>query len=159
MSLRSWIEERRRDRAARRIVAELFRSPEILRGTSLEPRHAGRWILLGYEVGGAGMTGDHLAGGGVTGNDVTVKDATAGEVTVDDATVDDATVSEVTAGDATAGEVSSVRFGILRHPRPYAFSRQSHKVIEEYLWEVGPRRLSRVRGHNVTRAAGRDADD
>jgi hypothetical protein len=55
--------------------------------------------------------------------------------------------------------VVRIRFGILRHPRPYAFSRQSHKVIEDYLYDVRLRKIERLSGLNVTRSEGRDADD
>jgi len=97
------------NRAARKLVAGAFRSPDLLRGTSLQSRHASRWVLVDYEVRGE--------------------------------------------------TVSRIRFGILRHPRPYAFSRQSHKVIEYYLYDVDARRISRIEGRNITREAGRDADD
>lgn len=56
------------------------------------------------------------------------------------------------------GRVVRVRFGILRHPRPYAFSRQSHKVIERYVFDVAARRVSQEGGVNLTRGEGRDAD-
>jgi hypothetical protein len=92
-----------------RLLAEAFSSPEILRGTSLEPRHRSRWILLDQE-----MRGERIV---------------------------------------------RIRFGILRHPRPYAFSRQSHKVIERYEYDVEARRITRLGGRNITRESGRDADD
>jgi hypothetical protein len=50
-----------------------------------------------------------------------------------------------------------VRFGIVRHPRPYAFSRQSHKVIEYYVYDVKTQTLGVVKGHNVTREGGEDS--
>ena len=56
------------------------------------------------------------------------------------------------------GRIVRVRFGILRHPRPYAFSKQSHKVIEYYAYNVESRTLERMKGLNLTRRAGRDAD-
>lgn len=56
------------------------------------------------------------------------------------------------------GEIARVIFGILRHPRPYAFSSQSHKVIEYYVLDARERKVIRQRGHNVTREEGRDAD-
>ncbi|MBI4603747.1 MAG: hypothetical protein HY721_17470 [Planctomycetes bacterium] len=56
------------------------------------------------------------------------------------------------------GRVARVWFGILRHPRPYAFSRQSHKVIENYLFDVSAGRIVRLEGRNVTRERGEDAD-
>ena len=60
--------------------------------------------------------------------------------------------------DAKNGEVVSIRFGIMRHPRPYAFSRQSHKVIEFYVYDVRGGRIEVMRGANLTRSSGRDAD-
>ncbi len=56
------------------------------------------------------------------------------------------------------GEIVEVYFGIVRHPRPYAFSRQSHKVLEFYVLRVDENRIQRLRGENLTRQAGRDAD-
>ena len=54
--------------------------------------------------------------------------------------------------------LARIRFGILRHPRPYAFSQQSHKVIEYYVYHVLEERLEREKGLNITRQAGKDAD-
>jgi hypothetical protein len=54
--------------------------------------------------------------------------------------------------------VSKIWFRILRHPRPYAFSRQSHKVIESYVYDVEAGGITRIEGRNITRAEGRDAD-
>lgn len=103
-----WLRKRRSEREARRLLAEAFRDPEILRGTSLAPRHRSRWVVLDAETEG--------------------------------------------------GAVVRVRFGILRHPRPYPFSPQSHKVIEGYLYDVRARRIERLGGLNLTRAQGEDAD-
>jgi hypothetical protein len=108
MWLREWLERKHSQREARRLIAELFRDPVLLRGTSLGPRHASRWVLVGHEFEG--------------------------------------------------GRVARVRFGILRHPRPYAFSPQSHKVVEYYCYEVGSGRIQRVEGLNLTREKGLDAD-
>ncbi len=108
-SLRAWRQQRRIHREASRLVEDLFRDPELLRGTSLKPHHAGRWVHLGHET-------------------------------------DD------------EGRVTAVRFGILRHPRPYAFSRQAHKVIEHYTYFVKQRTLTRERGFNITRDRGLDAE-
>ena len=51
-----------------------------------------------------------------------------------------------------------INFGILRHPRPYTFSKQSHKVIEHYCYDVLSGEICRELGHNVTRERGGDAD-
>lgn len=48
-------------------------------------------------------------------------------------------------------------FGILRHPRPYVFSNQSHKVVEYYVYDVKESRIAVIEGHNLTRARGEDA--
>lgn len=95
-------------REARRLVAEVFRRPDLLSGTSLAARHAGRWILHRWEAEG--------------------------------------------------GRPVRIWFGILRHPRPYAFSRQSHKVIETYIYDVPAGKIERIEGFNVTRSEGKDAD-
>jgi hypothetical protein len=57
------------------------------------------------------------------------------------------------------GRIRRIRFGILRHPRPYAFSRQHHQVVEVYLYDVEGGRISRLEGWNVTRSRGLDAGD
>lgn len=106
--LSRWLRRRRAEKEARRLLAAAFRDPEILRGTSLAPRHRARWVLLEAETEG--------------------------------------------------GAVVRVRFGILRHPRPYPFSPQSHKVVEQYLYDVRARRIERISGLNLTRAKGEDAD-
>lgn len=49
-----------------------------------------------------------------------------------------------------------IGFGIVRHPRPYAFSRQRHEVVELWCYEPARGRLERVRGVNLTRARGDD---
>jgi hypothetical protein len=108
LRLRDWWRRRRQEREARRLLAAVFSSPELLRGTSLKQRHASRWILLDFDV--------------------------------------------------EERRVVRIYFGILRHPRPYAFSRQSHKVLEQYLYDVEEPRISRLEGHNISRASGRDAD-
>lgn len=59
--------------------------------------------------------------------------------------------------DVEKDQLVSVRFGIVRHPRPYAFSRQSHKVIEYYVYDVKTQTLGVVKGHNVTREGGEDS--
>ena len=52
-----------------------------------------------------------------------------------------------------------IRFGILRHPRPYAFSRQSHEVIEYYTWDLSIPLVKVEEGLNLTRLQGQDACD
>ena len=108
VSLRTRLEKWRRGREARRLLAQVFRSPDFLRGTSLGSRHAGRWLVLDHE--------------------------------------------------SRDGRVVRIRFGILRHPRPYRYSPQSHKVLEVYLYEVESGKVTRLGGHNLTRAEGKDAD-
>ena len=58
-----------------------------------------------------------------------------------------------------AGEIESIRFGILRHPRPYAFSKQSHEVIEYYRYDLKEPRIKVMKGLNLTRLHGEDACD
>ncbi len=57
-----------------------------------------------------------------------------------------------------SGAIHWVEFGILRHPRPYAFSQQSHKVIEQYRYDVQAQTIERLGGLNLTRQDGKDAD-
>ena len=54
------------------------------------------------------------------------------------------------------GEVTRLRFSILRHPRPYPFSRQFHEVIEYYAFDAAAARLRREGSVNVTRMKGED---
>ena len=49
-----------------------------------------------------------------------------------------------------------VFFGIVRHPRPYAFSSQHHAVLELWCWHADEGRLERLKGRNLTREAGED---
>ena len=49
-------------------------------------------------------------------------------------------------------------FGIVRHPRPYAFSRQFHEVLEVWCYHVEDERLERLKGVNLTRARGSDGE-
>jgi len=103
-----WREARHFEREARRAVARVFRSPELLRSTSLRAEHAARAVLVRHEVSG--------------------------------------------------GRLVRAWFGILRHPRPYAFSRQSHKVVEYYSYDLEAGTVVRESGLNLTRREGRDSD-
>lgn len=109
MGLRAWLERRRRERRARRLVDQLFRTPELLEGTSLRPRHRSRWVVLGHEE--------------------------------------------------REGSIVRVRFGVVRHPRPYPFSSQHHRVVELYDYDVEGCKVRVVRGINLTRGEGLDAAD
>ncbi len=51
-----------------------------------------------------------------------------------------------------------ILFGILRHPRPHAFSRQFHEVVELWRYDVEEGVVERLKGHNLTRARGEDGD-
>lgn len=51
-----------------------------------------------------------------------------------------------------------IGFGIVRHPRPYAFSKQFHEVVELWIWHATERRLERAKGINLTRQRGSDGD-
>lgn len=61
--------------------------------------------------------------------------------------------------EAHDGEPAVIRFGILRHPRPYAFSRQAHEVIEYYSYDLSGPRIKVDEGLNLTRLRGQDACD
>ncbi len=108
MFLSRWLRRRRQEREVRKLLDQVFQSPELLKKTSLRPRHKARWILVDYQFQG----------------DRPVK----------------------------------IWFGILRHPRPYKFSRQSHQVIEYYLYDIETSRITVLKGLNITRSRGRDAD-
>ena len=60
--------------------------------------------------------------------------------------------------DQEAGEIVRIYFGIVRHPRPYAFSRQSHKVLETYTYDLVEGSIRVTAGKNLTRASGKDDD-
>ncbi len=60
--------------------------------------------------------------------------------------------------DVEGEEIVRIYFGIVRHPRPYAFSHQSHKVLESYVYDVAAGTIRRTAGKNLTRASGRDDD-
>jgi hypothetical protein len=51
-----------------------------------------------------------------------------------------------------------IGFGIVRHPRPYAFSSQRHEVVELWLLDLPARSLTRVKGVNLTRKRGGDGE-
>lgn len=57
-----------------------------------------------------------------------------------------------------SGAPARIGFGIVRHPRPYSFSRQFHEVVELWIWHAGERRLERVQGINLTRRRGSDGE-
>ena len=59
--------------------------------------------------------------------------------------------------EASGDRVTRVRFGIVRHPRPYAFSSQAHKVIEHWVYDVEAGTIEVVQGLNLTRLDGEDA--
>ena len=60
--------------------------------------------------------------------------------------------------EAEDGGIVRIYFGIVRHPRPYAFSRQSHKVLESYVYDVAAASIRVTGGKNLTRAEGKDDD-
>ena len=51
-----------------------------------------------------------------------------------------------------------IRFGIIRHPRPYSFSRQVHEVAEYWDFDVTARELSRAGSVNLSRHKGTDGE-
>ena len=56
------------------------------------------------------------------------------------------------------GAIARVTFGLIRHPRPYPFSRQFHEVLELWTFHVTERRVERERGVNLSRARGTDGE-
>jgi hypothetical protein len=57
-----------------------------------------------------------------------------------------------------AGQVARVTFGIVRHPRPYPFSRQFHEVLEFWTFDVARRTVQRDRGVNLSRVKDSDGE-
>jgi hypothetical protein len=57
-----------------------------------------------------------------------------------------------------SGAPERIGFGILRHPRPYPFSRQHHEVVELWVYDVAAGRVERVRGVNLSRQGGSDGN-
>ena len=53
-------------------------------------------------------------------------------------------------------ELVAVQFVILRHPRPYAFSKQFHEVLQLYRYDIAARQVLHVRSLNVSRMKGGD---
>ncbi len=49
-------------------------------------------------------------------------------------------------------------FTILRHPRPYPFSKQFHEVVESYRYELPSASLKRGRSLNLSRLKNRDGE-
>lgn len=56
------------------------------------------------------------------------------------------------------GELTAFTFRILRHPRPYAFSRQFHEVVESYRYPLPAGPLERGKSINLTRLRGGDGE-
>ncbi|MEM7164905.1 MAG: hypothetical protein AAF581_05535 [Planctomycetota bacterium] len=57
-----------------------------------------------------------------------------------------------------ADQVTHIYFTILRHPRPYPFSRQFHAVVQKYCYDVAARQVRHERSLNVSRLKGRDGE-
>jgi hypothetical protein len=51
-----------------------------------------------------------------------------------------------------------ILFGIVRHPRPYTFSKQSHEVVEVWCYRVEQQQVERLTGHNLTVERGEDGE-
>jgi hypothetical protein len=60
--------------------------------------------------------------------------------------------------DVQDGRVVRVDFTIIRHPRPYAFSKQVHEVLELWRLDVDRGSLERVEGANLSRLRGSDGE-
>lgn len=61
-------------------------------------------------------------------------------------------------GKKKGSRVVRVWFTILRHPRPYAFSRQHHEVLELWLLDADSMRFERLQGANLSRLKGGDGE-
>ena len=57
-----------------------------------------------------------------------------------------------------SGELKTISFTILRHPRPYPFSRQFHEVMQLYVYDVERGNLRHEKSLNLTRLRGRDGE-
>ncbi len=57
-----------------------------------------------------------------------------------------------------ADHIATIRFGIIRHPRPYAFSKQVHEVAEFWDYLVEEDKLVRAGGLNLSRRSGGDGE-
>lgn len=104
--MKNWLRRYRQSRRARRLLADLFRDPANLKGSSLRPSHATR--------------------------------------------------ADYVRSDEVDGQIVAVFFTILRHPRPYAFSRQFHEVLELYRYDCLSGAITVDRSVNVTRQRGED---
>lgn len=60
--------------------------------------------------------------------------------------------------EADGDEISVVRFTILRHPRPYPFSRQFHAVMQLYRYDVREQKVEHEKSLNLSRLHGRDGE-
>jgi hypothetical protein len=60
--------------------------------------------------------------------------------------------------DFDGDQLLRVHFRILRHPRPYAFSKQFHEVLETWTYDLPSHRLLRTASANLTRARGGDGE-
>jgi hypothetical protein len=60
--------------------------------------------------------------------------------------------------EATPERVTWLEFGIVRHPRPYAFSKQFHEVIEYWRYDVAAGRVARIDSVNLSRRRGTDGE-
>lgn len=56
------------------------------------------------------------------------------------------------------GEVEVVYFTVVRHPRPYPFSKQFHEVVELYRYDVTAGEVVVHDSINLTRLRGRDGE-
>ncbi len=57
-----------------------------------------------------------------------------------------------------ADDPNRVFFGILRHPRPHAFSKQYHEVVEIWCYWVEEGRVERMKGDNLSVKKGGDGE-
>lgn len=67
-----------------------------------------------------------------------------------------ATRADLVSVEEVEGEIRAVLFTILRHPRPYAFSRQYHEVLELYRYDCVTGAITVEQSLNVTRHRGQD---
>ncbi len=56
-------------------------------------------------------------------------------------------------------ELTGIHFTIVRHPRPFPFSRQFHEVAQLYRLDLATRTVRHVRSLNLSRLRGHDSGE
>lgn len=86
-----------------------------------------------------------------------LRPAHRGRVEIVDVQVD-VQVDDGQVGQAGDGDISRIYFTILRHPRPYPFSRQFHAVVQKYCYDVPAGQVRHEQSVNLSRLKGGDGE-